>query len=444
MHIDNSARPEFSADTVMFDTVFTTIGSITKQLMVYNRNSDWLRIDEISLARGNSGFRLNIDGIQQNNVKDLEIPPDDSIYIFIEVTVDPNGSNNPMVIQDSITFRCDGYFKDIDLVAFGQDCHIFNGQMFNSQIWVNDKPYLIFNSMAVDTNQTLTVEAGCTIHFHRNSSMYILGTLKVNGTFEEPVTFRGDRLEHIYDDIPGQWGYIHLLAGSKNNQINYAVIKNGIIGLQVDTVVNANPTLTISNTRIENMSVVGLFTQEAFVKADNCLIANCGQYAVVLSIGGCYEFYHCTIANYWGFTNRSTPSLVLNNYYEDIYGNINIRPLEKAIFGNCIIYGNRDEEILLDEFPGTGQFFSYKFDHCLVRTDNSVFDNDDPLHFVDIIKNLDPNFVSTWEYDYRLDTLSPAKDNGDINIGNLFPLDINGISRIADGKPDIGAYERVE
>lgn len=274
--------------------------------------------------------------------------------------------------------------------------------------------------------------------------MYILGTLKVNGTFEEPVTFRGDRLEHIYDDIQGQWGYIHLLAGSKNNQINYAVIKNGIIGLQVDTVVNANPTLTISNTRIENMSVVGLFTQEAFVKADNCLIANCGQYAVVLSIGGCYEFYHCTIANYWGFTNRSTPSLVLNNYYEDIYGNINIRPLEKAIFGNCIIYGNRDEEILLDEFPGTGQFFSYKFDHCLVRTDNSVFDNDDPLHFVDIIKNLDPNFVSTWEYDYRLDTLSPAKDNGDINIGNLFPLDINGISRIADGKPDIGAYERVE
>jgi len=444
VHYDTSYRPEFSTDTVMFDTVFTTIGSVTKQLIVYNRSSDWMRISEISLAGNNSKFRLNIDGKQENSATNVEIAPNDSIYIFVEVTVDPNGANNPMVIHDSIIFMTDNYFTDIDLVAFGQDCHKFNGQMFNSQTWVNDKPYLIFNSMAVDTNQTLTIEAGCTVHFHRSSCMFVLGTLKVNGSLESPVTFRGDRLEHIYDDIPGQWGYIYLLPGSRNNKINYAVIKNGVVGLLVADTVPDNTSVTVSNTKIENMSIAGIFGQESVITADNCLVDNCGQYAVVFSRGGSYEFYHCTIANYWGYSNRSTPALVLNNYYEEPEGQFNVVQLKKAYFANCIIYGNREDEIFLDEYPGTDQYFSYEFDHCLVKTTSSIFTNNDILHFTDIIRNLDPNFISAWENDFQLDTLSAAKDMGDPDIGNMFPSDINGVSRISDGKPDLGAFERVE
>ncbi|MCX6258887.1 MAG: hypothetical protein NTW49_13465 [Bacteroidia bacterium] len=443
---DHSAKLGFSNDTVLFDTVFTAIGSTTHQLVVHNPHNEWIRISEIRLdhkstaSNPTSNFRLNINGNQSNTAINVEIPPKDSIYIFVEVTVNPNGQNNPMVIQDSITFITNDNNQHVDLVAFGQDCHIFRGQVFNNQTWVNDKPYLIFNSMGVNQNQVLTIEAGCHIHFHHNSSMYVLGTLIVNGTLHDSVIFEGDRLEKMYDDVPGQWGYIHLLAGSVNSNINYAEIKNSIIGIQVDTCVNANPTLILSNTRIEHVSIAGLFAQEATIKAWNCLIADCGQYSVALSIGGSYEFYQTTIANYWTYSNRMTPALVLNNYYKDIYNHINIRPLKKAYFGNCIIYGSLKNEILLDEYHNTDADFSYMFDHCLVRTDSTVFNNSNSAHFIDIIKNLDPVFISTFKYDYHPDASSPAKDKGDPNIGNLFPLDINGISR-TKGKPDLGAYE---
>ena len=76
-------------------------------------------------------------------------------------------------------------------------------------------------------------------------------------------------------------------------------------------------------------------------------------YAVVLSIGGAYDFRHCTIGNYWSEGIRQTPSLVLNNYYKDIYGVWQIRELYSAYFGNCIIYGNIANELLLDSYYHT-------------------------------------------------------------------------------------------
>ena len=56
-------RLSFSVDTLSFDTVFTTIGSATKEFMIYNRNDQPLLISEIMLASGEeTGFRINVDG----------------------------------------------------------------------------------------------------------------------------------------------------------------------------------------------------------------------------------------------------------------------------------------------------------------------------------------------------------------------------------------------
>ena len=46
---DSSARVEFSEDTLFFDTVFSTIGSVTRYLRVRNNYDKSIRIDEIAL-----------------------------------------------------------------------------------------------------------------------------------------------------------------------------------------------------------------------------------------------------------------------------------------------------------------------------------------------------------------------------------------------------------
>ena len=457
---DPDASLNFSEDTVMFDTVFTTIGSTTAHLKIYNPYNENIIVNSLYLAGGKqSNFRINVDGVKAESFKDVEISGNDSIYIFVEVTVDPNGINSPMVIQDSIVFIVNGNLQDVDLVAYGQDFNLFNSEVIQSQTWTNDKPYLVYNSVLVDSLSTLTIEAGTQIHFHKRSSMLVKGTIIVNGTVDDPVYFQGDRLESFYDDKPGQWGSwmefeeggiyllggIHFLAGSKDNYINYAVIKNAIKGIQADTLANpAQPTLTLLNTRIENMSYAGIYAQGSTILAANCVVANCGSHAVALMIGGSYEFYHCTIANYYRHGTRTSPSVILNNFYI-VENTVYPRPLERANFTNCIIDGSLLTEVeMIDTIQGVSvpAAFNFKFDHCILKVDTMNISNED--HFSYILKNVNPGFVSTYNYDYHLDTLSPAKDYGDIEISKYFPLDLDNKSRLSDDGPDIGAYERIE
>src|SRR5690554_31376 len=86
---DSGAILSFSTDTLLFDTVFTTMISTTKRIKVYNKNSDNLIISDIRLQNGaNSQFRINVDGLSGNQHSDIEIRAGDSIYIFLEVTID--------------------------------------------------------------------------------------------------------------------------------------------------------------------------------------------------------------------------------------------------------------------------------------------------------------------------------------------------------------------
>jgi len=442
-YTSSNAKIKFSNDTVLFDTVFTTIGSATKQLIVKNPYKSSIRISSIYLAGGESSpYRLNIDGYSGTKLNNIEIRSKDSLYIFIEVTIDPTNQNLPMVVKDSIVFSLNNNIQDVNLVSWGQDVHILNSQIIQTETWINDKPYLIYNYLFIDTASTLTIEAGVKLHFHNQSRMYVAGTMISNGTFESPVIFTSDRLEATYKDIPGQWDGIWLLPGSKDNVINFTEIRNAIIGIQVDTLASIdNPTLLLSNSRIENMTSTGLYAQGTTVEAYNTVIANCGQFAAALTLGGSYEFNHCTFANYWGYSSRSTPSILLNNYYIDIYGNTQIRSLNKAYFGNCIIYGNKESEIFLDKNDAGD--FNYTFDYSLIKIESTINTNNSE-NYINILKNVDPKFNDPYNNDYELDTLSPAKDYGKIQIGLSFPLDINLNNRTIDAGPDIGAFERIE
>ena len=441
----------FSTDTVMFDTVFTTVGSITKQLKIYNNNDSKIKIDNISIKNGQSSlYRMNVDGIASTSVNDVEIGANDSLFIFVKVTVDPNDDNSPFVVDDRILFRTNGSEADVDLVAWGQNANYIIADTyvqglppykivaheFSDTTWTNEKPFLIYGYAVVDSNATLRIQAGTQIHFHNNAGLWIYkgGSLKVNGTLEEKVVFQGDRLDMAYRDVPGQWDRIWINEGSVDNEINYAVIRNGFIGIQAETLQEyMGNQLTISNTVIENMTGMGIFSRYYVIEASNVVVNNCEAYGVALTLGGYYDFKQCTFANYWSQSIRQNPNLYMNNYYLDTNDVPQAFDMY-AYFNNSIIYGRNDEEIGMESDEGA--VFDYYFDHVLLKTEMDIAD---PDHFASCFKNEDPLFVNPDNFNYELDTLSPAIDKGSVEIAQQVPLDLNGINRTES--PDLGAYE---
>ncbi len=438
--------PTFSVDTVQFDTVFQSIGSATQYFVVKNLDDKVLHINSVELARGNnSPFRINFNGKAASFIKDVDIPPKDSVYVFAEVTVNP--AENALLEKDSIVFNVNGKQSDVKLIAYGQDIHLLNDSVVGTTVFTADKPYLIVNSMAVDKNQTLTIEAGCQLHFSRKSRLIVLGTILAEGTPEAPIVFQGDRLEHVYDDVSGQWEGIWLTKFSKNNFFNYTQIKNAEIGIQVDSVQNSNPMLTIFNTRIEHHSRLGIYAQMTTILAANLLVADCRNSALALTRGGGYRFYNSTIANYWRTTVRVSPSLVLNNYLVHD-GTAYIYDLNEAYFGNCIITGAIENEIEADLYE-EGVAANYIFDNCILKiSDENDINTEDETHFISPFLNINPKFTDVYKYDFSLDTLSPAKDIAKPEIIDALPsvlqFDILHQSRLTDNAPDLGAYERVE
>ena len=458
MENNQSATLHFSNDTITFDTVFASIGSITKTLTVYNRNNFDLKSNIALLGNSAAHFRMNIDGVAGNSQNNIEIPAKDSIFIFLEVTIDPSLNTTPYVLADSLVFTTGTKKQDVDVVAWGQDAHFHTANSYGaiiegndttlfpyhqldcSQPWENDKPHVIYGYAVVDPEQTLIINEGCNVYLHKNSGILVGnpfsdqsgGSIKVNGTIGNEVTFQGDRLDSWYKDLPGQWDRIWLMPGSIDNEFNYVIIKNGNIGIHADTVASSNPTVTINNTIIKNMSSIGILGQGANISAANTVVSRCGQYTVACNIGGTYNFTHCTFANYWDFNRRNTPSILLNNYYEGSDGNIYVRDLEAANFTNCIIDGSLSTEVSFQE-QELGEF-NYTFDHCLIKLDPTI--NTDNVHYTNVIINQSPKFVDAYGNDFHLKENSPA-----INAGNNSTEGSSDIEGNPRSNPDLGAYE---
>lgn len=435
----------------MFDTIFTTIGSTTYNFKVYNKNPKSIKLDKIKLARGtNSPYRININGYKTNELSDVEIKSNDSIFIFVEVTINPN--RNKMIEQDSILFIYNGNTQDIDLVSFGQDVHLVKSkELTNDTTWTSNIPHLVYNYVYLDSAKTLTIEEGTTIYFHHNAGMFIHGTLIVNGTIDNPVIFRGDRLEEFYDNIPGQWGGIQLLSGGGQSKINYAEIKNAIVGIQIGTLGGSSgESLTLTNTKVFNMNYAGIYALASQINAFNCVVANCGFYNAALLVGGNYNFYHCSFANYWTLSNRSTPEIVLTNNLKTDNA-MYVGNLQNANFKNCIIHGNIKTEIGFNN--NTSYDFNYFFENCLLKYSSEDINTDDVLHYKNIFSLPDNTnlFLDISKNNYSLDTLSSyAKDKGSISVLNNFPFsfditkDIEQNDRTNDSAPDLGAYELIQ
>ncbi|MCF8332433.1 MAG: hypothetical protein K9H84_08280 [Bacteroidales bacterium] len=449
--LESPVSLNFSTDTVLFDTVFTTIGSSTQSFRVFNQKNKALEIDRIHLGQGkNSSFRINVNGLSGTEFQNIKINPNDSIYIFAEVTIDPNSTDQPMIVTDSIVFNTNGKIQDIKLVAWGQDAiFIVADQQISGLppfkivakegqdvIWDSPKPYVIYGYAVVDSTASLTIKEGTNVHFHANSGLWVYkgGHLSVEGTKANPVHFQGDRPEEYYEDVPGQWDRIWFNEGSMDNSISHAIIENGFIGIQAETLdAPMGNKLEMDNVIVRNMSGIGVLGRNYQITAENIEISNAANYALALTNGGTYNFLHTTIANYWSSGVRQTPSVYVNNFYETPDGTVYSNNLQ-AGFINTIMDGNLTNEFLAEDIDD-GSLLEYTLDHCLVKTDQ----NTNGSSWINCIINQDPEFTNINDVDFTLDQNSPAINAGSdaVNV----PVDLKGDMR--DAQPDIGAYEYI-
>ncbi|MCR9172598.1 MAG: right-handed parallel beta-helix repeat-containing protein [bacterium] len=421
---------------MVFDTVFTTIGSTTQRLKVYNRSNQNVRVDEIELMGGeNSPFRINVDGLSSVLFNNLEIEANDSMWVFVEVTLDPNGGTLPMVIEDSIRFRTNGTDQFVILAAWGQDAY-FHYNDLNTGVWPNDKPHVIYGYAGIDEGENLTIQAGTDIYLHNNSLIYVFkGALFIEGTKTDPVTLQGDRLESQYDDVSGQYYGIYF-EKALPSRIDHAIIKNGIAGIHMfsEDPGNSSYTLELSNTIIQNCSRYGTFIYDgAKLKAENCLISDNGIHAFLLLRGGDFHFNHCHLLSY-GAGDNVGAAIGITNYFNDTIG-----PINEGTVTNSVIYGNGDYEVAMD--TSTLGTIVLDFQRNLIRADEPFTD---AFYTNGNLWNLDPLFNDVSNLDYTWANGSPLDGAGDsafgVTLGNNPGTDICVTPRDVLA-PDIGAYE---
>lgn len=479
---------KFSTDTVFVGKVFDNISSSTHRFTVKNPSDKDIKIPVITLEQGeNSFYRLNVDGIAGKWFENVEILAKDSIYVFVEATIPFNQIATPdFMYRDKVLFDSNTNQQNVILEAQVIDVHLIRpnrtqiadgftyeniilGQdtdgnaigirgtnLTDDTTFTNDKPWLIYNYVGVPSGKTLTIDAGTQVHFHANSGIIIQdgGKLVVNGTLDNKVVIQGDRLEEVYQDVPGQWGTIWLYDGSKESEIHHAKILNATLGLLVDSNNDVSEkTLLLNNTEIYNTTSYGMLGRNAKIEANNVVIGNNGASSFANILGGNYDFSHVTLANFWRSSNRQEATLSLSNASQISDTEYLLNNLQ-ANFTNCIIDGSQNVELQLEKLDGAD--FNFNFKNCLLKfiddtnqfADNALYNFNDVTYYTNDLFNKNSDFKNTNPFngfvDFRIGENSEVINLADPAIISLKPVlqtDLVGADRLPN--PDIGAYQHI-
>lgn len=462
---------EFSLDTLRFDTVFTELGSATRFFKVYNRSSDPVLIDAVALTGNEDGkFRMNVNGTAGDRVEQVEIWANDSIYVFVEVTIDPDAplSISPFVIEDQVVFETGEKRSSVLLEAWGQNANYFPSR-FNrgvptlltcdnqTIIWDDPKPYVIYGQILIDSC-ALEVAAGTRIYVHggiaqndlfgtfNDGIIYTLanGQIHFNGTAEDSIVVQGDRLEEGFAEEPGQWQGIIIGRGSKGSTMSYTTVKNSIFGVYVDSLGQ----LTARNSRFYNTNSSGIIGFHSRIDLENCLVYNNFANSVQLVNGGDYNFDYCTVASY----GVDASAMSLSNFFCydspftcQVRNDYRIR----ANFRNCIFFGTSRDELQFSDVSGGSvpQLFQVKFENCIVKVDQlleqqeglyaNFLESDACINCINGERS-DTLFADPNEDVYLLDSLSIAE-------GMARPLPVITTDLVGNERdpvtPDVGCFE---
>jgi hypothetical protein len=440
--ITGNATVTTSSDTLHFDTLFTSTGSVTQFFRIYNQNNQKLRISEVSLGGGASSFfKMNVDGFPGPVVRDLEVEANDSLYVFVTVKIDPSVANLPFVVQDSVHIKYNNQEQWVQLDAWGQNAHFYRNRLIDAnETWTNDKPYVILGGLLVDKNVTLTIQKGTRIYLHADAPLFVDGSLHANGGADEneKIIFRGDRLDAPYKDYPAAWPGIIFRDESINNQISFAEIKNAYQAIVLNNPSsNGQPKLQLKQTIIDNAFDAGIQAVSSSLNAENCLITNCGKNLVLVK-GGQYNFNHLTAAAYSNsFIQHKDPLLSLSNFLKE--GNNTVDMNLTASFTNSIFWSENSivENEVVTQKQGSSSF-DVSFTNCLMKAKTNPANST----LTAVLLNQSPQFetIDTQKklYNFRLKDGSPAIDAG---IASGITIDLDAKPRPV-GQPDMGCYEK--
>lgn len=424
---NESAVLSFSQDTVLFDTLFTTQKSITQSLKIYNPESRAVETS-IQLSGGkDSPYTIYVNGEKGVNFENVLLRGKDSLLILVEASIDPRDESLPFLVKDSLLFSTNGNEQNVKLLSWGQDAYFIKHWHIQENIRLaTDRPYVIMDSIWVKENILLEIPAGAKLYFETGSSLWVDGSLQVQGNAEQAVLFTHARQDGAYANGPGQWQGILMSEKSQNHVIDYAIIRNAEVGLFInkadeDTI----PDLRVSNTVIENMSVNGILAVNADIDAYNLLVNHC----VVNTVGcfgkGYYRYIHCTFANDALAFARQGPTL----YFSDTLQAIpSLNQSFHLVLENNIIWGNMNNELRITMEGANSEL---EVGHNLIKAEEGAFPYAESNIF-----NEEPQFKDPAIYLYALDSTSAAIDKG---ITTPVKKDI--LSKDRDGQPDLGAYE---
>lgn len=485
----SSGNLEFSKDTVYLDTVFTNIGSSTYNLKVYNPSRKDIHIPSIRLRKGeNSNYRLNVDGIPGKDFTDVTLLAKDSLFIFVETTlnIENLSQEDSYLYTDQIIFDGSSQQQEVELVTLVKDAVFLYPERFPDGttetlnlgvdedgepvkiegFFLKDQhlhltaqlPYVIYGYAAVPAGKTLEIDPGARIHFHRDSGIIVANQASVHANgeassdptiLEKEIVFQGDRLEPDFANIPGQWGALWFTNGSTNNILKHTTIRNATVGLLVEGN-DGEETLRLENVKIYNNSNVGILARTGHITGVNVLVANSGQSAFAGTLGGRYAFTHSTFVNYWRRGHRNLPTVLLSNQMAISNTEVLVADLEKADFKNSIIYGSNQQELVLEN--NSQAAFNFTIDHSLIRLEDPYnqltnipeYDFENTNLYKNSIINSDPKFHDTENLNFHIDILdSAAKGIGNGVYVQEAPKDLDGVSRPTQN-PDAGAYQATE
>lgn len=437
----------FSQDTLSFDTVFTIAGSATRTVKIYNPHRDAVRISSVRMQSGES-FRINLDGVQQlAQMHDILLPGGDSLFLFVRATIDPADREQPAFVEDRIIFQLGEQTETLVLEAYGWDVELIDSlYISHDTTLLGRKPYLVRNGIYIDNGAILTIAPGCHFFMHDTAKLVCEGGIDARGTLEHPIRFQSDRLDDIYEGIRylyvgGKWNGIYL-THPDSAYLDYVEIVSGGIGLYCYG--SGTEHLTLLNSRIHNHSRYGLALLDCDALVANTEISNCAEYCVYAA-GGQHEFVHTTIASFFNYTQYAIQTVNRNDAVSPFYiSNLskNRRPTEVRILNSVLAGVKRNCLILATPLP---DYYLGQFAHNYLQTDtlstryaqhNIYAAQHDTTLFV-----REHYFDKALYYDFRLDSLSAARDIADSLTALRYPLDRLGHSRFADSRPDAGCYE---
>lgn len=458
----------FEVDTLRFDTVFASVGSATRLFKVYNEGSEPIQIDRIEVE-GMTGvdFTFNVDGVQGPVVENALIYDNDSIYVFVEVTVDPTEPEevSPFIVEERLVFTTGERQRSVLLEAYGQNANYIGAAGIPAElicgpngriVWTNELPYVVYGALFVDSC-TLEMQAGTRVYMHggvaRNEAfggifndgfIFVTGSanLEILGTPDAPVIIQTDRLEERFQKEPGQYLGIILGPESTGNRIENAQLLHGIQGIIADSLSE----VTLRNTTIAYTLGSAISGRNATIEADNCLFHSNFGNTIQFIQGVRMSLDHCTLANY----GTDASALALQNFEcfpPDDCNNFNVVVPVEVLIRNSILSGSRADELLFaNGTPEEPIGFQVIIENSVVKVDQ-LLEQQEGL-YADFFETIcsgcynlmssDPLYVSIDEDDYHLDTLSVAE-----GLGPLLPgleLDLEGNLRTEP--VDAGALER--